>query len=265
VHPLPGIADGFTINSSITLPVGVEAYGAYALRAWLTPGISDQSRRFARWSAVGSLGLGMAGQVIYHLLSAAHAKAAPWPVVTLVSCLPVVALALGTALAHLIQEPVEVDVPVEDVPAEAPIPTPETSSGTVSDAAPASAPTEGISPAPGSTPVTVAESAPRKRPQERSPRRSPARARKRPAPVTGAQAEAAYADLLSAGELPSLRAIRRELRVGAPRARSFTTIYSTSWTISRQWQRKRRHEHQAERPASTCTTGSEEGDLLTSP
>ena len=31
IHPLPGIADGCTINTAITLPVGVEAYGAYAL------------------------------------------------------------------------------------------------------------------------------------------------------------------------------------------------------------------------------------------
>ena len=32
IHPLPRIADSFTINTAITLPVGVEAYGAYALR-----------------------------------------------------------------------------------------------------------------------------------------------------------------------------------------------------------------------------------------
>ena len=28
VHPLPGIAAGFQLNTAITLPVGVEAYGA---------------------------------------------------------------------------------------------------------------------------------------------------------------------------------------------------------------------------------------------
>jgi len=103
VHPLPGIVPGFQLNTAITLPVGVEAYGAYALRAWLTPGISALARKYAARSAVGSLGLGMAGQVIYHLLSAAHAIRAPWPVVTLVSCLPVVALALGSGLAHLLR------------------------------------------------------------------------------------------------------------------------------------------------------------------
>src|SRR3984957_7300372 len=87
IHPLPGIAGGVVVNTAITLPVGVEAYGAYALRAWLTPGASESARRFARWSAIGSLTLGMLSQVVYHLLSAAHATRAPWPVVVLVSCL----------------------------------------------------------------------------------------------------------------------------------------------------------------------------------
>jgi len=44
IHPLPGIADGFTINTAITLPVGVEAYGAYALRAWLTAGVRERAQ-----------------------------------------------------------------------------------------------------------------------------------------------------------------------------------------------------------------------------
>ncbi len=35
VHPLPGLWAGFHLNTAITLPVGVEAYAAYALRAWL--------------------------------------------------------------------------------------------------------------------------------------------------------------------------------------------------------------------------------------
>jgi hypothetical protein len=103
VHPLPGIVDRFTINTAITLPVGVEAYGAYALGAWLTPGTPETARRFARNSALGALGMGMAGQVIYHLLAAAHRTAAPWPVVMLVSCLPVLTLGLGGALTHLLR------------------------------------------------------------------------------------------------------------------------------------------------------------------
>ena len=46
-----------------------------------------------------------AGQVVYHLLAAAHAARAPWPVVVLVSCLPVVTLGFGAALTHLLRVP----------------------------------------------------------------------------------------------------------------------------------------------------------------
>jgi len=31
IHPLPGIWDSASINTAITLPVGIEAYAAYAL------------------------------------------------------------------------------------------------------------------------------------------------------------------------------------------------------------------------------------------
>jgi hypothetical protein len=125
IHPLPGIADGFHLNTAITLPVGVEAYGAYALGAWLTPGTPGKARRFARGSAIGALALGMAGQVIYHLLAAAHATGAPWPVVMLVSCIPVVTLGFGAALTHLLRAagPVPADTP-EPVPAGQPVQSP---------------------------------------------------------------------------------------------------------------------------------------------
>src|SRR5580692_6394624 len=36
VSPLPGIWPSLHLDTSITLPVGVEAYAAYALRAWLS-------------------------------------------------------------------------------------------------------------------------------------------------------------------------------------------------------------------------------------
>jgi hypothetical protein len=45
----------------------------------------------------------MAGQVVYHLLAQAGAARAPWPITTLVSCLPVLVLAMGTALAHMLR------------------------------------------------------------------------------------------------------------------------------------------------------------------
>jgi len=45
----------------------------------------------------------MAGQVAYHLLAQAGAARAPWPITTPVSCLPVLVLAMGTALAHMLR------------------------------------------------------------------------------------------------------------------------------------------------------------------
>jgi hypothetical protein len=101
VYPLPAIWPALHLDTTITLPVGVEAYVAYALRAWLAreDWISSRTRRFARWSAIGSFALGMAGQVAYHLLAQAGAARAPWPITTIVSCLPVLVLGMGTALA----------------------------------------------------------------------------------------------------------------------------------------------------------------------
>jgi hypothetical protein len=138
VHPLPGIASGLTLNTAITLPIGVEAYGAYALGAWLTPGTAPAARRFARRSALCALGLGMAGQVIYHLLAASHAQRAPWLVVVLVSCLPVLTLGFGGALTHLLRA--EFDTPPD----------------TATDSTAAVAPAIGAAPVPVLPPGTTA-------------------------------------------------------------------------------------------------------------
>jgi hypothetical protein len=117
VRLLPGISD-LTVNTAITLPVGVEAYAAYALGAWMSPASPPGARRFARWSALGALAYGMAGQIIYHLLAAAHAVAAPWPVVVVVSCMPVAVLGLAAGLTHLLRLPAA-------TPQAAPVASPE--------------------------------------------------------------------------------------------------------------------------------------------
>jgi hypothetical protein len=103
---LPGIWSSLHLDTAVTLPVGVECYAAYALRAWLAGGhaISDRTRRFARWSAIFSFALGMAGQVAFHLMDQDHVTRAPWGITTLVSCLPVLVLGMGTALAHMLRE-----------------------------------------------------------------------------------------------------------------------------------------------------------------
>lgn len=105
VHLLPGIVPSFQVNLAITLPVGVEAYGSYALGTWLDPRTPERAREYARTSAISSLVVGCLGQVVYHLLAARHVTAAPWPVVLLVSCVPVITLGLGATLAHLTRVP----------------------------------------------------------------------------------------------------------------------------------------------------------------
>jgi hypothetical protein len=113
VSPLPGIWPSLHLDTTITLPVGVEAYAAYALRAWLSGGhqVSPRTRRFAKWSAVCSFALGMAGQVAYHLLAQAGTARAPWAITTIVSCLPVLVLAMGTALAHMLRADADAGTP----------------------------------------------------------------------------------------------------------------------------------------------------------
>jgi hypothetical protein len=46
----------------------------------------------------------MAGQVAYHLMAQAGTARAPWPVTTVVACLPVLVLGMGTAIAHMLRE-----------------------------------------------------------------------------------------------------------------------------------------------------------------
>ncbi|MFC4943224.1 ABC transporter permease [Pseudonocardia sp. GCM10023141] len=106
IRLLPGIVDNWVINSAITLPIGVEAYAAFALRVWLAPPTNlgpgaERARTFARRSAIGALLLGMTGQIAYHLMTAAGIHVAPWPITAFVSALPVVVLGCGAALAHL--------------------------------------------------------------------------------------------------------------------------------------------------------------------
>ncbi|WP_228644948.1 hypothetical protein [Microtetraspora sp. AC03309] len=142
VKPLPGISD-FTINTAITLPIGVETYAAYALGAWLSGrALSAGTRRFAKWSAIGSLVLGMLGQVAYHLLVTADLEVTPWQIVTAVSCLPVLVLGMGAALGHMlardahavpatvgvtptVEAAASLETPAEEGEESTPIPTPD--------------------------------------------------------------------------------------------------------------------------------------------
>jgi hypothetical protein len=179
VEPLPGITR-WRIDTAITLPVSMEAYGAYALGVWLSPGTPERARKFAACSAMGSLVLGTSGQVIYHLLAAAGAARAPWPVVVLVSCIPVAALAMAAALAHLLREAGE--------PASS-------DSSTRQDAATEPPPPAAMTATPPVPPVPpVTPSVPPKAPVSPRPRKPPAKTVKHP-PRTAkaAKADAAIA------------------------------------------------------------------------
>src|SRR5215213_4866498 len=60
VHPLPGIWDDLTVNTAVTLPIGVEAYAMYALSVATSPRpLPARVRRYAWASSAGALVLGM--------------------------------------------------------------------------------------------------------------------------------------------------------------------------------------------------------------
>jgi hypothetical protein len=207
VQPFPGIVS-WHLDTAITLPVGVEAYGAYALGAWLTPGVPDRARTFARRSAVGALALGMTGQVIYHLLAAAHAARAPWPVTVVVSCMPVVTLGFGAALTHLLKNGPEGD------PAAFPGAFPGDLE-TAAEVTPAGVPPVFPGTVPGTPPHPALEAAPGG-PGSRSRGHSPVPAGngKQPGPATAERLREFYAEDLAAGQVPSIRQIKREWPVG---------------------------------------------------
>jgi HTH domain len=146
VELLPGIWDAARLNSAITLPVGMETYAAYALHVMLSTGASNRARAFARWSAIGSLVLGAAGQVAYHLMSAARLTHAPWQITALVACLPVAVLGMGAALAHLVRDGQDaaIGAPAASSPTaratEEPAPSGSSPSGEAAPAVPADAP-----------------------------------------------------------------------------------------------------------------------------
>ena len=231
VQPLPGIVS-WHLDTAITLPVGVEAYGAYALGAWLTPGTPERARSFARRSAVGALALGMLGQVVYHLLAAAGSVRAPWPVVVLVSCLPVVTLGFGCALTHLLREHAPVPATADaDAPAAVP----------AADAAPQSERTASKG-ASGSAPKAAAATG---------------RSRNRDA-VTDADAEVHFAADLASGEVPSARRIQRELHVGQQRAstlrKHLETLTPAGRSIRRIRDEMRQHADEIRQGAEVAST-----------
>jgi hypothetical protein len=125
---LPGIADQFVVNTAITLPIGIEAYAAYAIGVWLSSRtMGERTRQFAMVSGISSLLLGAFGQIAYHLLEVFGQHVAPWQVVVGVSCLPIAVVGMTAVLLHLLRadagpaDPSRWDVDVYDP--DLPVPT----------------------------------------------------------------------------------------------------------------------------------------------
>ena len=148
----------------------------------------------------------MLGQVVYHLLSAAHSTRAPWPVVVLVSCLPVVTLGFGAALTHLLR-----DTAADDVPDGVSIPALDEAAGTVAAVTANAVPI----PVPEGAAGTVAR-----------------RARRRPGNAHARKAERKYAADLADGRVPSLRAVMRDIGVGQDKAREVRAHLASLATAS---------------------------------
>lgn len=100
IEPLPGITD-FQLNTAITLPLGIEAYGIYAFHTALETD-TRRTRRFAWFSAGVAAVLAIAGQVVFHLLelrtNLGTKTSAPIPIVIVVSCVPVLTFGFAAVL-----------------------------------------------------------------------------------------------------------------------------------------------------------------------
>ncbi len=107
VDLLPGFTrDGgplLTLDTAITLPIGMETYAGYALYIWLSGRTTRRARNFAMASALIALALGGGAQITYHLLTTPD-TGTPWQITTIVACLPVAVLGMGAALAHMVRE-----------------------------------------------------------------------------------------------------------------------------------------------------------------
>lgn len=104
INLLPGVGGGFTVNTAVVLPLSVEFYSAYALRVLLASDrLCDPTRRFARRSFLASLVVGGGAQIASHIMVAAHVASAPWPVTTVVACVPLLVIGLATGLATLVK------------------------------------------------------------------------------------------------------------------------------------------------------------------
>lgn len=83
------------------LPFTIDAYAMTATRVWLSKATgSAAARGFARWNAIGAIGLSLVGNAAWHLI-AAKVLTVTWPIVVLVGAVPPAVLGLLSHLAVL--------------------------------------------------------------------------------------------------------------------------------------------------------------------
>jgi hypothetical protein len=222
VQPFPGIPklEDISLDSSITLAIGMEAYAAYALRVWLGGNVPARAARFAGWSALGALMVGGSGQVAYHVMVAAGITSAPWWITTLVACVPVGVVGMAATLHHLLHTAPDAalgagEAPLVYGPQTPPLTSPEATSPATGEAP---TPVPGAGGTPPAVPPRGRAISTRPTPQ----RGTAAPAGRRPAARSIDQLLDDVKSAIGAGDLPaepSANAIRMHLRI-APKTAS---------------------------------------------
>lgn len=101
----------------------VDAYALTSIRVWLTSSAAAPNvRTYAKWNAIGAILLSLAGNAVWHLISA-NLLAVTWPVVMAVGGIPPVILGLVSHLAALRQAGRVVPASVASGATVAPTPT----------------------------------------------------------------------------------------------------------------------------------------------
>jgi hypothetical protein len=95
------VATGWAELLSPLLPLTIDAYAMTATRVWLAQGMASRAaRRFARWNAIGAIGLSLVGNAVWHLI-AAEVISVTWLIIVLVGAVPPAVLGLLSHLAVL--------------------------------------------------------------------------------------------------------------------------------------------------------------------
>src|SRR6478736_3801854 len=75
------VATGWPGAMAALLPFTIDAYAMTATRVWLSKATgSATARQFARWNAIGAIGLSLVGNAAWHLI-AAKELTVTWPIV----------------------------------------------------------------------------------------------------------------------------------------------------------------------------------------